>query len=90
MKIYFCDGGSTFYDNSRVGYNSFSIEYQLEPYTDGRYCTVCEIDDSFTEKEALLIAQYAASDAVNKGQALWTAVKEEAELLMKSKNKNDK
>ena len=62
-----------------LGSNQFGLSLLL----------ACEIDDSFTEKEALLIAQYAASDAVNKCQALWTAVKEEAELLMKSKNKND-
>ena len=50
MKIYFADGGSTFYDNSRVGYKFCSLICQTEPFPKGTYCVVCEVDDRFTVK----------------------------------------
>ena len=85
MKLYFSDGGSSFRDNSRVGYDTYSIDYQLEPYTDGRYCHICEIRDCFTAEEARAIAHSAACDAVNEGKDLSRGVKEAEERMLKRK-----
>lgn len=74
MKLYFADGGSVFYDNSRAGYNSCSLICQTTPFPKGVYYQTCEIDDCFTEKEAQSIGDRATSYVVSDGMAIWTAV----------------
>ena len=86
MKIYFADGGSTFRDNSRVGYDSCSLTYSLTPFPEGVYQQVCEIDDSFTESEAKYIGTYASIEVVSRGTYLKDAVRQlEQEVLEKKK-----
>lgn len=86
MKIYFADGGSTFYDNSRVGYNSCSLTYSLEPFPKGVYAQCYEIDDSFTEQEAKELGHSVTCRVVNNGYSIWEAIKQvQANMLAEKK-----
>ena len=87
MKIYFADGGSTFYDNSRAGYNSCSLISSTQPFPKGVYSQCVEIDDSFTEREAQMIGDRATSYVVNDGYAIWRAVDHVVELVLEEKRK---
>ena len=84
-KLYFADGGSTFQDYSRVGYDSCSLTCSLEPFPKGVYSRTVEIDDCFTEKEAQWIGDYATCDVVNDGKYLDDAVKERAKEMLERK-----
>ena len=84
MKIYFADGGSTFYDNSRVGYNSCSLICQTKPFPEGTYSVTCEVDDRFTEAEAQSLGNRATAYVVSDGYSIERAVRHvEAMMLAK-------
>lgn len=85
MKIYFADGGSTFYDNSRVGYNSCSLICQTTPFPADVYSVTCEIDDSFTEAEAQRLGNRATSYVVNDGFSIEKAVRHVESIMLKEK-----
>jgi len=72
MKIYFTDGGS-FQDYSRVGYDSPCIDYGLNPFPNKPYYTF-DINDCFTEQEAIHIASNATYYLVTRGITLREAV----------------
>ena len=85
MKIYFADGGSTFMDNSRVGYNSCSLICRTEPFPEGTYSQSCEIDDVFTQKEAQSIGNRATSYVVNDGWSIERAVRYIEQKMLEEK-----
>lgn len=75
MKLYFADGGSTFFDYSRVGYDSCSLICQTEPFPQGVYSQSVDIDDRFTKQEAQSIGNTATSYVVSDGYELTRAVR---------------
>ena len=85
MKLYFADGGSTFYDNSRVGYISCSLICQTTPFPAGVYCVTCEVDDSFTEAEAQWLGNRATGYVVNDGFSVEKAVRHVESIMLKEK-----
>lgn len=85
MKIYFADGGSTFYDYSRVGYDSCSLICSTKPFPAGTYSVSCEIDDSFTEKEAQCLGDRATSYVVSDGYSIERAVRHVEAMMLKDK-----
>ena len=85
MKIYFADGGSTFMDNSRVGYNSCSLICQTTPFPEGTYSQSCEVDDVFTEREAQYLGNLATSYVVSDGWSIERAVRHVEDRMLKKK-----
>lgn len=85
MKLYFADGGSTFQDYSRVGYDSCSLICRTKPFPEGTYCVTCEIDDSFTEAEAQQLGDRATSYVVNDGFSIEKAVRHVEAIMLKNK-----
>ena len=85
MKIYFADGGSSFYDNSRVGYDSCSLICQTKPFPAGTYCVTCEVDASFTESEAQRLGDRATSYVVNDGFSVERAVRHVEAMMLKER-----
>ena len=89
MTLYFADGGWTFYDNSRVGYNSCSVICSTEPFPEGTYYVTCEVDDCFTKEEAQSLGSSATSYVVNNGYSVYEAVaKVQAMMLAEKAKKN--
>ena len=87
MKIYFADGGSTFLDNSRVGYDSCSLICSTKPFPQGVYSVCCEVDDRFTEREAQYLGDLATSYVVSDGYSVERAVRHvEARMLAKKES----
>ena len=85
MKIYYRDSCS--YDNSRVGYDAPSFEYQTKPFLeDGKeaYSKSVTVDDRLTEKEALGVFYEAICLIVNHGKGLEDGIRiAEKEILKK-------
>ncbi len=75
MKLYFADGGSTFLDYSRVGYDSCSLICRTEPFPQSVYSQSVAIDDRFTKQEAQRIGDTATSYVVSDGYELTRAVR---------------
>ena len=85
MKLYFADGGYTFYDNSRVGYNTCSLTCSTTPFPKGTYSVCCEVNDLFTEKEAQCLGDRATSYVVNNGYSVEEAVRHVEAIMLKEK-----
>lgn len=72
MKIYYRDSCS--YDNSRVGYDMPSFEYQTKPFVNYKgeevYSKTVTVDDRLTESEALDVFYGAICQIVNHGKGL--------------------
>ena len=86
MKIYYRDRCS--YDNSRVGYDAPSFEYQTEPFLEHEgkemYSKTVEVDDRLTEKEAMDAFYEAICLIVNHGKGLEDGIRiAEKEILKK-------
>ena len=86
MKIYYRDSYS--YDNSRVGYDAPSFDYQTTPFLDAEgketYSKSVTVDDRLTDKEALNVFYEAICLIVNHGEGLERGVEiAERELLKK-------
>ena len=86
MKIYYRDRCS--YDNSRVGYDAPSFDYQTEPFLDSNgkevYSKSVTVDDRLTEKEAMDVFYEAICLIVNHGKGLLEGIRiAEKEMLKK-------
>ena len=86
MKIYYRDRCS--YDNSRVGYDAPSFDYQTEPFSDSNGKEACSksvtVDDRLTEKEAMDVFYEAICLIVNHGKGLLEGIRiAEKEMLKK-------
>ena len=86
IKLYFADGGSTFQDYSRVGYDSRSLICRTKPFPAGTYSVCCEVSDLFTEAEAQYLGDRATSYVVNDGYSIEHAVRH-VEAMMLSKKR---
>ena len=90
MKIYYRDSMS--YDNSRVGYDAPSFDYQTKPFVDREGNVIrskeVTVDDRLTEKEALDVFYEAICLIVNHGKGLDEGIRiAEAEILKKKEKK---
>ena len=86
MKIYYRDRCS--YDNSRVGYDAPSFDYQTKPFldSDGKeaYSLSVTVDDRLTEKEATDVFYDAICLIMNHGKGLDDGIRiAEKEMLKK-------
>ena len=86
MKIYYRDRCS--YDNSRVGYDAPSFDYQTKPFldSDGKeaYSRSVTVDDRLTEKEAEDVFYDAICLIMNHGKGLDDGIRiAEKEMLKK-------
>ena len=87
MKVYYRDQCS--YDNSRVGYDMPSFDYQTTPFLNQNgqevYSKWVMVDDRLTEKEALDVFYEAICLIVNHGKGLDEGVRIAEQKLLESK-----
>lgn len=87
MKIYYRDSYS--YDNSRVGYDMPSFDYQTTPFLDAngneKYSQSVIVDDRLNEKEALEVFYEAICLIVNHGKGLLEGIRIAEKEVLKRK-----